>query len=64
MNDNIIEFPTKFKPNAPKIVDLDAVKMQEDLNFCDNLAEGLMINLFIMLVKMVLILRRIDLLVT
>ena len=45
MNDNIINFPTKFKPNSPKIVDLDAVKMQEDLNFADNLAEGLMINL-------------------
>ena len=43
---NVIEFPTKFKGvKAPKIVDLDAVKMQEDLNFCDNLAEGLMINL-------------------
>ena len=45
MNDNVIEFPTKFKPNAPKIVDLDAVRMQEDLDFADNLAEGLMINL-------------------
>ena len=45
LNDNVINFPTKFKPNAPKIVDLDAVKMQEDLNFADNLAEGLMINL-------------------
>ncbi len=46
MNDNVIEFPTKFKGlKAPKISDLDAVKMQEDLNFCDNLAEGLMINL-------------------
>ena len=46
MNDNIINFPTKFRgKDAPKIVDLDAVKMQDDLNFCDNLAEGLMINL-------------------
>jgi len=45
LNDNVIEFPTKFKPNAPKIVDLDAVRMQEDLDFADNLAEGLMINL-------------------
>ena len=40
---NVIEFPTKFKGvKAPKITDLDAVKMQEDLNFADNLAEGLM----------------------
>tara|TARA_B100000902_G_C26572438_1_gene557201 strand:- start:77 stop:466 length:390 start_codon:yes stop_codon:yes gene_type:complete len=45
LNDNVIEFPTKFNPKKPKIVDLDAVRMQEDLAFCDNLAEGLMINL-------------------
>ena len=44
--DNIIEFPTKFKGHkVPIIDDLDAVKMREDLDFADNLAEGLMINL-------------------
>jgi hypothetical protein len=44
--DNIIEFPTKFKGHKfPIIDDLDAVKMREDLDFADNLAEGLMINL-------------------
>ena len=46
MNDNVIEFPTKYKgKNVPIIDDLDAVKMREDLDFADNLAEGLMINL-------------------
>ena len=46
MNDNVIEFPVKFKgQKTPIIDDLDAVKMKEDLDFCDNLAEGLMINL-------------------
>jgi len=46
LTDNVIKFPTKYKgKNSPKIVELDAVKMQEDLDFCDNLAEGLMINL-------------------
>ena len=46
MNDNVIEFPTKYKGrNVPIIDDLDAVKMREDLDFADNLAEGLMINL-------------------
>jgi len=44
--DNIIEFPTKFKGHkVPIIDDLDAVRMREDLDFADNLAEGLMINL-------------------
>ena len=44
--DNIIEFPTKFKGHkVPIIDDLDALKMREDLDFADNLAEGLMINL-------------------
>ena len=47
MSDNVIEFPVKFKgqKKIPIIDDLDAVKMKEDLDFCDNLAEGLMINL-------------------
>ena len=46
MNDNVIEFPVKFKgQQTPIIDDLDAVKMKEELDFCDNLAEGLMINL-------------------
>tara|TARA_E500000318_G_scaffold108802_1_gene120413 strand:- start:1824 stop:2219 length:396 start_codon:yes stop_codon:yes gene_type:complete len=46
LNDNIIEFPTKFKGRKlPIIDDLDALRMREDLDFADNLAEGLMINL-------------------
>ena len=47
MNDNVIEFPVKFKGQKTPIIidDLDAVKVKEDLDFCDNLAEGLMINL-------------------
>ena len=47
MNDNVIQFPVKFKGQKTPIIidDLDAVKMKEDLDFCDNLAEGLMINL-------------------
>ena len=46
LTDNIIKFPKKFDgKRTPKIVDLDAVRMQEDLHFCDNLAEGIMINL-------------------
>ena len=46
MNDNVIKFPTKYKgKKLPIIDDLDASKVAEDLDFCDNLAEGLMINL-------------------
>ena len=46
MSDNVIKFPTTYKgKNAPKITDMDAQRVTEDLDFCDNLAEGLMINL-------------------
>ena len=46
MSDNVIKFPTTYKgKDAPKIIDMDAQKVTEDLDFCDNLAEGLMINL-------------------
>lgn len=46
MTDNVIKFPTTYKgKNQPKIDDLDAQRITEDLDFCDNLAEGLMINL-------------------
>ena len=46
MSDNVIRFPTTYKgKDAPKIIDMDAQKVTEDLDFCDNLAEGLMINL-------------------
>ena len=46
MNDTLINFPTKYKgKKIPIIDDLDASKVAEDLDFCDNLAEGLMINL-------------------
>ena len=45
-NSNVIKFPKKFKgKKVPTIVDLDAGKLQEDLDFCDGLAEGLMITL-------------------
>tara|TARA_A200000159_G_scaffold121047_1_gene115244 strand:+ start:926 stop:1321 length:396 start_codon:yes stop_codon:yes gene_type:complete len=46
LSDNVIKFPTTYKgKDAPKIIDMDAQRVTEDLDFCDNLAEGLMINL-------------------
>ena len=46
MTDNVIKFPTKYKGNKfPKIVNVNPNQAQEDLDFADNLAEGLMINL-------------------
>tara|TARA_B100001248_G_scaffold245087_1_gene214642 strand:+ start:205 stop:600 length:396 start_codon:yes stop_codon:yes gene_type:complete len=46
LSDNVIKFPTKYKGRKlPVIDDLDASRVAEDLDFCDNLAEGLMINL-------------------
>ena len=46
MNDNIIKFPTKFKgKRMPKVVYINHTQTQEDLDFVDNLTEGLMIGL-------------------
>ncbi len=46
MNDNVIKFPKPFKGKKyPKIMDMDAAQIQEDLGFCDYLTEGLMVNL-------------------
>ena len=46
MTDNVIKFPTKYKGNKfPKIVNVNPNQAQEDLDFADNLAEGLMIGL-------------------
>ena len=46
MNDNIIKFPTKFKgKRIPKVVNINPTEPQQDLDFADNLAEGLMIGL-------------------
>ena len=46
MNDNIIKFPTKFKgKRMPKVVNINPTQTQEDLDFVDNLTEGLMIGL-------------------
>ncbi len=46
MNDNVIKFPKAFKgKKMPKILDMDASQIQEDLGFCDYLTEGLMVNL-------------------
>ena len=46
MNDNVIKFPKPFRgKRAPKILDMDAAQIQEDLSFCDHLTEGLMVNM-------------------
>ena len=46
MESNIIKFPTKFKgKRIPKVVNINPTQTQEDLDFVDNLTEGLMIGL-------------------
>ena len=46
MENNIIKFPTKFKgKRIPKVVNINPTETQQDLDFADNLAEGLMIGL-------------------
>ena len=46
MTDNIIKFPKKFTgKKMPVIVNVNPTSASEDLDFADNLAEGLMIGL-------------------
>ena len=46
MTDNIIKFPKKFNgKKMPVIVNVNPTSASEDLDFADNLAEGLMIGL-------------------
>tara|TARA_Y100001938_G_scaffold135347_1_gene196895 strand:+ start:79 stop:465 length:387 start_codon:yes stop_codon:yes gene_type:complete len=46
MTDNIIKFPKKFNgKKMPKVVNINPTSASEDLDFADNLAEGLMIGL-------------------
>ena len=46
MNDNIIKFPKKFRgKKVPKIVNVDPSRIAEDLDFCDNLTEGLTVTM-------------------
>ena len=44
MTDNIIKFPKKYNgKKLPKVVNINPTSASEDLDFADNLAEGLMI---------------------
>ena len=46
MTDNIIKFPKKYNgKKLPKVVNINPTSASEDLDFADNLAEGLMIGL-------------------
>ena len=45
MTDNIIKFPKKYNgKKLPKVVNINPTSASEDLDFADNLAEGLMIG--------------------
>jgi hypothetical protein len=44
--DNVVQFPKMFNGlQAPLIVDMDALKLQEDLKFADDMVEGLMVSM-------------------
>ena len=43
---NVVQFPKIYNgAKAPLIVDLDVVKLQEDLKFADDMVEGLMVSM-------------------
>ena len=43
---NVVQFPKMFNGlQAPLIVDMDALKLQEDLKFADDMVEGLMVSM-------------------
>ena len=44
--DNVVQFPKIYNGlQAPLIVDMDALKLQEDLKFADDMVEGLMVSM-------------------
>lgn len=43
---NVVQFPKIYNGlQAPLIVDMDALKLQEDLKFADDMVEGLMVSM-------------------
>ena len=43
---NVVQFPKMFNGlQAPLIVDMDALKLQEDLKFADDMVEGLIVSM-------------------
>ena len=42
---NIVQFPKKYVGEAPKIVNFDAMKLNKELNYADELTDGIMVSM-------------------
>ena len=42
---NIVQFPKKNVGEAPKIVNFDAMKLNKELNYADELTDGIMVSM-------------------
>ena len=42
---NIVQFPKKYVGESPKIVNFDAMKLNKELNYADELTDGIMVSM-------------------
>ena len=42
---NIVQFPKKYVGEAPKIINFDAMKLNKELNYADELTDGIMVSM-------------------
>ena len=42
---NIVQFPRKYTGEAPKVVNFDAMKLNKELNYADELTDGIMVSM-------------------
>ena len=42
---NIVQFPRKYVGVAPKVTNFDAMKLNKELQFADELTDGIMVSM-------------------
>tara|TARA_Y100001937_G_scaffold51210_1_gene71222 strand:+ start:566 stop:961 length:396 start_codon:yes stop_codon:yes gene_type:complete len=42
---NIVQFPKKYVGESPKIINFDAMKLNKELNYADELTDGIMVSM-------------------
>ena len=42
---NVVQFPRKYVGVAPKVTNFDAMKLNKELQFADELTDGIMVSM-------------------
>ena len=45
MQTNVVQFPKKYVGIAPKVTNFDAMKLNKELQFADELTDGIMVSM-------------------